>query len=202
VSEGASVTLLLPLLATFMLLVASSVLVATVGRHRRRRGDALEQRAVAAIEAAAGASLAELAGEGHRLRRLLEDTAGIGREMLAIEAHLGGPLRRPLWRQIEDANFGHQIDRIRRDATSWLGRFDGLDAADRQIVEQLNLEVGPVRALLESERFHWRDDGPPFEALRDRSEELARVQHQLEAAITCLRHIERELSDYRSAGYR
>ncbi|HVI02793.1 MAG TPA: hypothetical protein VM869_29040 [Enhygromyxa sp.] len=193
--------IVVPLLATFVFLVASTVLLATVGR-RRRRGRGIERRELRAIEGVIGVQLAELVAEAMQLRRLLEDAAASGREMLAIEVQLGTALRRPLWRQIEDANFGHELDRIRRDASAWLIRFAGLGAADRQIVELLGLEVEPIRALLEAERFHWEDDGPPFRPLRDRGDELGLVQRRLAAAIDCLRRIERELIDYRPGGYR
>lgn len=193
--------LLILLLATFSLLVGSTVLLTTVGR-RRRRGRAIELSAVRAIEGVVGATLANLAAGAIELREAIEDAAAGGREMLAIERQLGGPLRRPLWRQIEDANFGHQLDRIRRDASAWLARFDSLDAAERQVIELLNLDVGPIRALLEAERFHWQDDAPPVELLGDRGDELAVIERRLAAAIHCLRRVERELIDYRPGGYR
>ncbi|MFO7562240.1 MAG: hypothetical protein R6X02_06325 [Enhygromyxa sp.] len=194
--------LLIPLLASFVLLVGSSVLLATVGRRRRQRTRALDLRVVRAIEGVVGAALAGLVGGAIELRRAIEDTAASGREMLAIERQLGGTLRRPLWRQIEDANFGHELDRIRRDASAWLARFDALGAADRQVIELLGLSVEPVRALCSAERFHWQDDPPPAERLRDRGEELAAVQRRLDAALGCLRRLERELADYRPAPYR
>lgn len=194
--------LLIPLLASFLLLVGPPVLIATLGRRRRRRVATIEQRSVRAIEGVVGAELAELFAGAVRLRRLIEDTAAGGREMLTVESHLGGALRRPLWRQIEDANFGHALDRVRRDAAVWLASFDGLGAADRQVIELLTLDPGPVRELLEAEHLHWQEQGPPIESLRDRSEELASVQRQLSAAIDCLHRVERELSDYRPGGYR
>jgi hypothetical protein len=196
------VQLLLPLLATFLFLVMSTVLLATVGRRRRQRSRAIELRSVRAIEGVVGAALAGLVADAIELRRAIEDAAASGREMLAIERQLGEASRRPLWRQIEDANFGHELDRIRRSAGAWVARFDHLGAADRQIIDLLGLEVEPVRGVLESERFHRHDDAPPIERLRDRGEELAAVQRRLDAAVDCLRRIERELIDYRPGGYR
>jgi hypothetical protein len=195
------VEFVVPLLATFVFLIGSTVLLATVGRRRRQRNLEIELRSIQAIEGVIGAKLAELVADAIRLRRLIEDAAASGREMLAIEVQLGTALRRPLWRQIEDANFGHELDRIRRDASSWLLRFDGLDAADRQIIELLGLTVEPLRALLEGEQFQWEDD-LPVQRVRDRGDELSAVQHRLSAAIDCLRRVERELSDYRPGGYR
>ena len=194
--------ILVSLLATFVFLLCSTVLLATVGRRRRQRSRALEAREVRAIAGVIGTELAELVADAIQLRRLIEDVATSSREMLAIELQLGSTLRRPLWRQIEDANFGHELDRIRRDTSSWLQRFNGLDAADRQIVELLALDVGPIRALVEAERFAWENDAPLLQPLRDRGEELGAVQRQLGAAIDCLRRIERELIDYRPGGYR
>jgi hypothetical protein len=196
------VELFVPLLATFLFLVVSTVLLATVGRRRRHRSNAIEQRELRAIEGVIGFQLAELVGEARRLRRLLEDAAASGREMLAIEVQLGSALRRPLWRQIEDANFGHELDRIRRDASTWLLRFDHLGAADRQIIDLLGLTVEPIRALLELERLHWEDDLLLARTPRNRGQELGTVQRRLDAAIECLRHLERELIDYRPGGYR
>jgi len=196
------VGILIPLFATFVFLIGSTVLLATVGRRRRQRIRAFELRTVLAIEGVIGAALANLVAEAIELRRLIEDTAASGREMLAIEVQLGGPLRRPLWRQIEDANFGHELDRIRRDAAAWLARFEQLDAADRQVVELLGLNVDPIRGLLENQRLHWQDDAPHAERPRDRGDELAAVGRRLAAAIACLRRIERELIDYRPGGYR
>jgi hypothetical protein len=191
------------LLASFVLLVVSSVLLASVGRRRQqRRRQALELGAARAIERVVGSDLAELVAAAIRLRRLIEDAAASGGEMLAIEVQLGGALRRPLWRQIEDANFGHELDRVRREASAWLSRFDGLDAANRQIIDLLGLDAAPVRALVEAERISWEHDAPPAAPLRDRSDELAAVLRRSEAAIKCLRRIERELIDYRPGGYR
>lgn len=190
------------LLATFVFLVVSTVLLTTVGRRRRQRSRALAVHELQAIEAVIGTHLAELVADTIQLRSQIEDAAASGREMLAIEAQLGRALRRPLWRQIEDANFGHELDRVRRDASAWLRRFDNLDAADRQIIELLGLSVEPVRALLEREHVHWEDDAGLRPPLRERSNILAAVQRRLSAAIDCLRRIERELSDYRPGGYR
>ncbi len=194
--------LLIPLLATFVLLAGSSVLLTTVGRRRRHRHRAIELRAAKAIEAVVGTDLADLVAAAIALRRLIEDAAASGREMLTIEVQLGGPLRRPLWRQIEDANFGHQLDRVRREASSWLARFDGLDAADRQIIELLGLDMAPVRALIEAEAFTWDDDAAPALPVHDRKDELSAVVRRASAAIDCLRRFERELIGYRPGGYR
>lgn len=194
--------LLIPLLASFLLLFIATVLIATVGRRRRRQHEAIELRSVKAIEAVAGPGLAAWFADTVRLRQLIEDVSASGREMLTVETQLGQSLRRPLWRQIEDANFGHQLDRVRQQASAWLIQFDSLGAADRQIIELLGLDVGPVRELLEAERFHWQDEGPPIQSIRDRSDELDSVQRKLNAAIDRLRRIERELVDYRPGGYR
>lgn len=195
------------LLASFVLLVVSTVLLTSVGR-RRQRHRAIELRAAKAIEAVVGAGLAELVADAIRLRREIEDAAASGREMLTIEVQLGGPLRRPLWRQIEDANFGHELDAIRREARGWLARFDGLAAADRQIIDLLGLDVAPVRAIVEARRFTWEDEAagpagaPPAPDLGDRSDQLNAIVRESEAAIQCLRRVERELIDYRPGGYR
>jgi hypothetical protein len=187
------------LLATFVLLIGSTVLVTTVGRRRRSRSRVIEQRSLRAIAGVIGTELAELVAEAIRLRRQIEDTAASGREMLAIELQLGSALRRPLWRQIEEANFGHELDHIRRETSVWLQRFDGLDAADRQVIELLDLTVDAVRALVEGGRLEWPDEPS---RVRDRGEELTEVQQRLNAAIECLRRVERELVDYRPGGYR
>ncbi len=193
---------MIPLLATFLLLVGSSVLLATVGRRRRQRHRAIELRAAEALAGVVGSDLAELVADAIRLRRLIEDAAASGREMLTIETQLGGALRRPLWRQIEDANFGHELDRVRREAGAWLVRFDNLDAANRQVIELLGLEVGPIRALIEPDGASWDGEAPTALAPRDRGAELGAVLRHANAAIDCLRRIERELLDYRPGGYR
>lgn len=190
------------LLASFVLLVVSTVLLTSIGRRRQQRHRAIELRAAKAIEGVVGAGLAELVADAIRLRRELEDAAASGREMLTIEVQLGNPLRRPLWRQIEDANFGHELDAVRREASGWVARFDGLDAADRQIIELLGLDVAPVRAIVETGRFAWEDEAPPAPEIGDRSDELNAIVRQCEAAIACLRRVERELIDYRPGGYR
>lgn len=189
------------LLASFVLLVVSTVLLTSIGR-RRQRHRAIELRAAKAIEATVGAGLAELVAEAIRLRREIEDAAASGREMLTIELQLGSHLRRPLWRQIEDANFGHVLDGVRRHASGWLARFDGLGAADRQIIELLGLDVAPVRAISQAGRFTWEDDGPPAPPPGDRCDQLNAILRECEAAISSLRRVERELIDYRPGGYR
>jgi hypothetical protein len=199
------VPVLISLLATFVLLVGSTLLVTTVGRRRQQRGRALEAQARQAIAGVVGTSLAELVAEAIHVRRLIEDTAAMGREMLTIEIQLGGPTRRPLWRQIEDANFGHALERVRRAARGWLARFDGLDAADRQVIELLGLDVAPVRALLELTSTAEAQDRPGERARRGPGEpgdELSWVLARAGAAIECLRRVERGLLDYRPGGYR
>lgn len=193
--------LLVPLLATFVFLIGSTALLATVGRNRRKRGRALAQRELRAIEGVIGTQLAELVAEAMQLRKLIENASARGHEMMVVEAQLGSPLRRPLWRQIEDAHFGHELDRIWRDASAWLHRFDHLSAADRQVIELLGLGVEPIRSLLDAPRFAWEDD-PPWSPSNNRSEELAVVQRRLSGARECLQRFERELIDYRPGGYR
>ena len=192
---------LVPLLATFVLLVGSSVLLATVGR-RRRRHRAIEQSTARAIEGVVGSKLADLVTEAIRVRRLIEDAAASGREMLAIEVQLGSALRRPLWRQIEEANFGHELDRVRRETGAWLVRFDRLDAADQQIINLLDLDVGPVRALAAAELQYWDNLAGVAAVVGDHVDELRAMLQRAVAAIDCLLRIERELIDYRPGGYR
>ena len=49
-----------------------------------------------------------------------------------------------LWRQIDDANFGHELDGLRRNARAWLRSFDALEVTERQLLERLGLTVEPV----------------------------------------------------------
>lgn len=190
---------LLPLLATFGLLGLASVLLATVGRRRRARVRALPQAKRAALEDRVGEELAALVDGAAMLRAQLEDTRAAGREMLAVEAHLGGSMRRPLWRQIEDANFGHDLDRLADEVLAWLARYDALGAAERELLDGLELDVAPVRALVRAPEV---EAASASAAPRDRGEQLAAVQDRLEAAIACLRRFEGRVAAYRARSYR
>lgn len=191
---------LVPLLASIALLLGSAVLLSTVGRRRRQRARPLPAAELEALEGVVGNGLAQLVGGAVTLRQQLEDVAASGRDLLAVERHLSGSARRPLWRQIEDANFGHELDGLRREVIAWLGCFDELDASERQIVEQLGLDVEPVRALVPADSAAWREPGTQH--VRERSAELREVEAQLDGAIACLRRVEREILAYRGGGYR
>lgn len=180
-------------LATAMLLLGSGFLMSTVGR-RRPRPRALAAAELAALEQRVGRALAQLVGHAAQLRARVEDVGEISCEMWVVERYLERVTQRPLWRQIDDANFGHELGRLRQDARAWLQQFDTLDVTERQLLERLVLGVEPVRALA-------RDRSWTSVSI-DRRDELMLVQAQVDAAITCLRKLERELSSYRGGGYR
>lgn len=180
-------------LATALLLLGSGFLLSTVGR-RRTRPRALAAAELAALESTVGRRLAQLVAAATQLRSRAEDVVEIGREMLAVERHLRRATQRPLWRQIDDANFGHELDGLRRSARSWSQQFDALDVTERQLVDRLGLGVEPVRALALDRSW----TKPSIY----RGDELEFVQAQLDATIACLRKLERELFGYRGGGYR
>ena len=195
--------LLVPVLASVILLFGTGVLLSTLGRRRRRvEARPLPEARRLALEGVVGASLAEVVAGAVALRQDIEDVARRGRDMLAVERHLGRSPRRPLWRQIEDANFGHQLVGLRRSTTVWLASVDRLGGADMQVIDTLGLDVEPVRALVEGEDDDWRDVDVGLDMLRDRSDELHAVMARLEQAGACLRRLEREISSYRGGGYR
>lgn len=180
-------------LATASLLLGSGFLMSTVGR-RRPRPYALAPAELAALERNVGGTLAQLVGHAAQLRARTQDIGEIGREMWAIERHLHRVAQRPLWRQIDDANFGHELNQVRQAARAWLQRFDMLDRTERQLLEHLTLGVEPVRTLA--------CDRSWTSVSIDRRDELARIQTQFDAAIACLHRLEREISSYRCGGYR
>jgi hypothetical protein len=180
-------------LATATLLLSSGFLVSTVGR-RRPRPFALAPAELAALEHSVGGTLARLVGHAAQLRTRTQDVGELGREMWAIERHLHHVDQRPLWRQIDDANFGHELHGLRQAARAWLQQFDMLDGTERQLLERLALGVEPVRALA--------CDRSWTSVSIDRRDELALIQSQFEAAIACLHKLEREISSYRGGGYR
>lgn len=180
-------------LATAILLLGSGFLTSTVGR-RRPRPRALSAAELAAIENSVGKPLAQLVGCAVRLRARARDVGEIGGEMLLVERHLNPGAQRPLWRQIDDANFGHELDGLRQAARAWLQQFDALDVTERQLLERLALGVEPVRALARDRSW----TSPSI----DRRDELTLVQAQFNAAIACLYRLEREISSFRAGGYR
>ena len=197
---------LIPLLATAVILLSSGALMSTVGRRRRHRRRALSAGVVAAIEGAVGSDLAALVVATASLRQRVDDVAERNRDMLAIERHLGGAPRRPLWRQIEDANFGHELDGLLREALAWLARVDALPGVERQLLDSLELDAEPIHALVRATQRRSHEPlgpVPPIEtAPRDRSAELREVQTVLEGASARLRRFEDEISTYRGGGYR
>ena len=125
--------------------------------------------------------------------------------MLAIERHLGVQLYRPLWRQIEDANFGHTLERMREQLLAWLERFDALSSTDRQLVDLLDLQITAIRELAEGTvpvLVRPESNVVVSEPVRDHVAPLQAIATQLERARVCLRRFERELIDYRASGYR
>jgi hypothetical protein len=102
-------------LATALLLLASGFLMSTVGR-RRPRMCALAAADLAMIEDSVGRALAQLVGNATQLRARVQDVWEFGCEMLIVERHLKPGAPRPLWRQIDDANFGHELDGLRHAA--------------------------------------------------------------------------------------
>lgn len=189
-------SLLIAMIATTTMLLVSGMLLASTGRRRRRRPHARRLAAgdLAALEQSVGDHLALLVAEAVRLRDRLEDLAASGREMLVVERYLGGSLRRPLWRQIDDANFGHELDGLRRATLDWLARFDTLPAAERRIVDNLGLDAEPVRALVGKLTLH--DD------VLDRRDELTQLHAGIDGALRCLRRLESDIAAYRGGGYR
>ncbi|EDM80270.1 hypothetical protein PPSIR1_36507 [Plesiocystis pacifica SIR-1] len=208
---------LLPLLATFLALSFTAGLVATVGRRRRRR-DRGTRRALApakleALALVVGEDLIELIRASAELRVRLEDALAGGRQMLAVEEQLSGVHRRPLWRQIEDANYGHALGGVRSAVDAWLARVDGLGVSERQILDFTRLSEAPLRALAEvlvelggsaeAEEVQLGVlAGDAVQVVGDRRESIAEMIASLEAAIACLVRFESELSSYRPQGYR
>lgn len=180
-------------LATAILLLGSGFLMSTVGR-RRPRPHALAAAELAAIESRVGRALAQLVGHAAQLRARVQEVQEIAREMLVVERHLVRAPQRPLWRQIDDANFGHELFGLRQAARAWLQQLDALEVTERQLLERLALGVEPVRALASDRSW----TSPSI----DRRAELALVQAQSDAAIACLHRLEREISSYRGGGYR
>jgi hypothetical protein len=180
-------------LATATLLLGSGFLLSTVGR-RRLRPRALATADLVAIEDVVGKALAQLVGDAAHLRSRIEGIAEIGREMLVVERYLARATQRPFWRQIDDANFGLEIARLRQAARAWLRQFDTLDVTERHLLERLGLDVDPVRTL--------GHDRAWATSSIDRRDELTHVDAQFDVAIACLHKLEREIASYRGGGYR
>lgn len=176
---------LVPLLATFALLAGATALVATVGSRRRRRRRRLSEGERARLEQTIGAALVELLDAAIEVREQVEDTLAKAREQPRLDAGAGA--MRPLWRQIDDANLVHALVRLRDELLAWLRRHDALAVGDRQLVEQLDVPLDPIRAWVASE------PGQPEGALL-----LVRLEH----CVDCLRRLERALIEHRASGYR
>ncbi len=172
-------------LLTFVLMVGAVTMIATLGRRRWKRTRALPSAEVAALAETVGSTLAELVDAAVVLRQQLEELAASSRELLLVDEQLGTPLRRPLWRQIEDANYGQQLERTRERLLAWLARFDALASKDRQVIELLGLDVEPL-----------------VELTAKAEQGLEQIQARLEPAIECLRRFERELASHRPHIYR
>jgi hypothetical protein len=196
---------LIAVLAGVVLLLGSGLLLSTVGRHRRARTQPLEASAMVAIEGVLGAGLANLAAQAVQLRQRIEDVAERGRELLEVERELGSALRRPLWRQIGDANFGHELARLRRETIAWLADFDARSTSERRLLDQLGIDVEPVRRLVDDAQTHG-DDQPttlvPVRRSDAPSERLQQLGALLKPAAACLRRLELEISGYRDDAYR
>ena len=169
------VTLLV--LLTMMFMLGSGFLKLTVGR-RRTRPHELAAAEFDRLVATVGRPLAQLVADAARLRARVEEVLGSGTEMV-VAVHLGQVTQRPLRRQIHDASFDDEIDGLRLAADDWLRQYDSLDVVERQLLDQLELDIEPIRELADDD-----DEGESMHA-------------PLEATIVCLRKLEHEISSYR-----
>lgn len=130
-----------------------------------------------------------------RLRGQLEAVAANGRDMLTVEDAMANSHRRPLWRQLEDAGYEHDLDRVEQSIREWMARLEALAGTDQQILGQLELEREPVEALT---GLSWRSE-PLGEKERER---LEIIQTSFAEGIAALSEFEDSMSAYRRSGYR
>ena len=194
--------LLIPLVACVILMLSSGALLSKQGRRRRRRAQALPEAERLALMEVVGEGLAGLVAMTVPLRHEVEAVARMGREMQRVEEHLVRGPRRPLWRQIEDANYGDELGALVYMASSWLTRAEALAPMDREVLDRLGLELEPMYLLRSILDEVWARHAAGQAAQRSRSAELDAVQERLDAALACLLRVERELASYRGGGYR
>lgn len=181
---------------TFVALSSAAVLLGTVGQRRRRgRTKALAPARRRALEDAVGGRLADVVAEVRVLRGRLEAVAANGRDMVQVENAMGRGPRRPLWRQLEDANFERDLERIDEDVRALLARLGGLSGPDRQILDEVRPSLDPLHELLGLE---WSQPPPGV----DRRPALDRLQGRFERAIAVLGELDSRIEAYRPRAYR
>jgi hypothetical protein len=181
---------------TFVALSSAAVLLGTVGRRRRGgRGRALPPARRRALEDAVGSRLADVVAEARVLRGRLEAVAANGRDMVQVENAMGRAPRRPLWRQLEDANFERDLERINDDVRALLARLEGLTGPDRQILDEVRPPLDPLHDLLGAT---WTQPPPGV----DRRPTLERLEGRFARAIAVLGELDSRIEAYRPRAYR
>jgi hypothetical protein len=187
---------MIALLASFGVMLVAAWLLAGVGTWRRRT-----QRMVsspddrAQLTGIVGETLATVVEQTDALRNRMEDVAENGRQMIDVEKQIGDHGRRPLWRQLEDASYEQDLDKLRQQVRAWVARVDGLGGADREILERLGLSARPLGALPE---LRWSRDGKPAQ----RKGRLDALQGELERSVAWLVAFVAAIRDYRVRVYR
>lgn len=185
--------LLASIALTFVVLTSAMLLVSTLGRRRSRRRASLPAAERERLALTIGTDLADLASQTRGLRAQLEAITANGRDMLEVEEAMGKSSRRPLWRQLEDANYEHDLERVSEAMRAWLARVDGLTGTDRQIVDGAGVQLDPVREIIDSD---WRALGP------DRPGALESIIASFRRGLETLADFETALESYRATGYR
>ena len=185
--------LLASIALTFVVLTSAMLLVSTLGRRRTGRRASLPVAERERLALTIGSDLADLASQTRGLRAQLEAVAANGRDMLEVEEAMGQSSRRPLWRQLEDANYEHDLERVTEAMRAWLARVEGLTGADRQIVDEAGVELEPVRQMVATD---WRAVGP------DRPSGLEVIIASFRRGLETLADFESALESYRATGYR
>lgn len=181
---------------TFVVLSSAVVLLGTVGRRRRRsRQTALPPARRRALAQSVGSRLADMVAEARALRGRLEAVAANGRDMAEVENAMGRAPRRPLWRQLEDANYEQDLERVSDDVRGLLARLDALAGTDRQILDEVRPALDALHDLV---GVQWAQPAPGV----DRRPALDRLETRLERGIAVLGELESRIEAYRPRGYR
>lgn len=182
-------SLLVPILAAVLLLLAVGATIGTLGYRRARPRRSLRGRQdLLALDASPELQLRAFVAETRALRHLLEELATAGRTLLGLDELVDVGARRPLWRRLSDAGYVHNAGALRQPVESWL-------LTEERVRGDLQGLTSPARAQLVeiSERLS--------RSLED-TRRLTALHGSIIAAAEALEQLARELASHNPRAYR
>lgn len=182
-------SLLVPILAAVLLLLAAGVTIGTLGYRRARPRRRLRGRQeLLALDASPEVQRRAFVAETRALAHLLEELAAAGRTLLGLDELVDVGARRPLWRRLSDAGYVHNAVALRQPIEAWL-------IAEEQVRGDLQELTSPPRAQLV-------DINEQLGLGLEETPRLRALHGSIIAAAEALEHLAGELASHNPRAYR